>query len=299
MSRFRQILIAILVLSAAGIGVSLAADNNSQAMDTLSSYLHGRRLPLVEARLITKRDGERKLLLYGFVATAVGKADAEEQARDFMDDPDIEIDNRIKVRPELLTLGNNSNTGAAAEAVPKPVQDSQDASAENDRQQAAQLDIFPDAIQDREAYMNQGNDDELLTNNGLSGGIPLSLAIIGSGFVVPPFGAPIIAPPIYYNTLPPAVIRPPIAYSPPPVIVMRPPYTYNPSPVFRGFPSPLTTTTSPFAAGPSPMFPATGGAPPLTTTINPAFGGGFHSFSGFRGGFGRAFGGRGGFGGHR
>jgi hypothetical protein len=47
------------------------------------------------------------------------------------------------------------------------------------------------------------------------------------------------------------------------------------------------------------MFPATGGAPPLTTTINPAFGGGFHSFSGFRGGFGRAFGGRGGFGGHR
>jgi hypothetical protein len=38
-------------------------------MDTLSAYLHGHRMPLVEARMITTDRGQRSLLLYGYVAT--------------------------------------------------------------------------------------------------------------------------------------------------------------------------------------------------------------------------------------
>jgi hypothetical protein len=290
MYRFCQIVIAVLLLSVAGVGISLA-DDTGQSMDTLSAYLHGHQLPLVEARLITKENGERDLMLYGYVATEYGKADAEEQARDFVDDPDIEIINRIQVRPELLTLGRDSNTGAAADTdADADSADTPDASAAGAEQEAAQDQNFPDAIEDRDAYMNQGDDDDLLANNGLSGGIPFPLAIIGSGFVVPPFGVPIIAAPIYYNTLPPVVIRRPI-YAPPPVIVMG---HYNPPTVFR---SPFTSV-SPFPAGAAPMFPATGGAFPHT--FNQGFGG-FHStFSGFHGGFGGGFGMHGGgFGGHR
>ncbi len=189
-------------------------------------------------------------------------------------------------------MGRDANSGTASETTATSTDEAQ--------QQAAQSQPFPDVIGDSEAYMNQGDDDELLANNGL-GDIPLSLAIIGSGFVVPPFGGPFIAPPFYYNTMRPAVIRPPLTYSPPPVIVMR---HYNPPTVFKEFQSPFSNNVSPFAAGPSPAFPATGGAFPHTFhsdfgSFHSAFGGFHPSFGGFHGGFGGGFGHGGGFGGHR
>ena len=53
------------------------------------------------------------MLLYGYVATAFGKLDAEELTQDFMDDPDVPIIDRIVVRPELLTMmPGNSNSSA-------------------------------------------------------------------------------------------------------------------------------------------------------------------------------------------
>jgi hypothetical protein len=288
MYRLCLIVIAALIvggLSVKGVSATEAGDGS---MDTLSAYLHGHRLPLVEARMITNDSAERTLMLYGFVATEYGKRDAEDQARDYLDDPDIQIVNRIKIRPALLTLGTQSSPAAStasAESAPP------DALDDNAAEAAVQTQDFPDQIGDLQAYANQERDDEALMNNGISaGGIPLALVIIGSGAIF----SPISPGPVYYNGFPPGV-RPPIVFSSPPIVMRN---SFNPPPyVARGF---GPAFPSPFPAGPVPMFPATGGFP--------AFGGapvsrGFGGFgaSGFNhGGFGGGFGGfGGGFGGHR
>jgi len=211
MNRFCLILVAAVVLLTLGGHDALAADDGST--DTLSVYLHAHRLPLVEARMLTGDRGERSVLLYGFVATDYGKRDAEDQARDFLDDPDISIINRIKVRPELLTLGRpandyNSETGT------------QPTSAENDSDSAdhtaTQTQDFPDVIGSSEDYSNQERDAELLMSNGAAvGGIPLALAILGSGAVFPP----VIPDPIYYNRIPPGFGPPRSVVFPPPSVV--------------------------------------------------------------------------------
>ena len=111
----------ILVAAIFSVGLAFngfALDNGDGSADTLSAYLHAHRLPLVEARIVSN-NGQRTLMLYGYVATSYGKRDAEDQARDYMDDPDIDIVNRIKVRPELLTMGTN-NSGTAAATLDAP-----------------------------------------------------------------------------------------------------------------------------------------------------------------------------------
>ncbi len=308
MYRASVILLAAFLLSMIGLGNASAADASDRSMDTLSAYLHGHLLPLVEARMVTNERGERSLLLYGFVATPYGKRDAEDQARDFLDDPDVAIVNRIKVKPELLTLGtptDNSNAGTEAQpAADTGKGDPVDSSDQN----AAQTEDFPDVIRDREAYANQERDDELLMGNGaMIGGMPLALVILGSGSIFPP----VMPYPVYYNRLP-------SSFGPPRILVSSPPIFVRPSPFgpppFRGFRPGFGPGISTFPAGPAPF----------VTTINPGFsrfgtpgfathggfgGGGFGAGGGFHGGFGGGgfygggFGGGGfhggGFGGHR
>lgn len=102
------------VVLLAGISSCTATQPYNAGSDHLCVYLHTRRLPLVEARTIINDSGERSLLLYGFVATDYGKQDAEVKARDFVEDPDITIVNRIVVRPELLTMGAPQNPAPGA-----------------------------------------------------------------------------------------------------------------------------------------------------------------------------------------
>lgn len=294
MYRLCVILAAAAVSVAIGVGVAPASDSGS--MDTLSAYLHARRLPLVEARMITNDRGERSVMLYGFVATEYGKHDAEDQARDFLDDPDISIDNHIKIRPELLTLGTPANNPADAQQAGNA--EAPDESAEN----AAETQPFPDVIGDREAYANQERDDELLMSNGAAiGGIPLALAILGSGAIFPPIAPPVVYGPVY-RSYPPYLNRPPVYSAPPTVVVIRP--SFNPPTAFTGFPSAFGPgAASPFPAGPAPMFPAGPMQPFRGTAIGPFGGSAFGRPSGFGGGalgggFGGSFG-RGGFGGRR
>jgi len=101
--RFRLIFgTVILLVGTASICAAAGADGS--VSDPVSDYLHVNRLPLVEARTIVTASGERSELLYGYVATDVGRLDAEEQTQDFIDDPDMPIIDRIVVRPELLTM---------------------------------------------------------------------------------------------------------------------------------------------------------------------------------------------------
>jgi hypothetical protein len=72
---------------------------------TLTDYLHHHRLPLVGAQVFTTADGERKLLLYGYVATEFGKGDAERKALKFLGDSTIATTNSIKVNPAIVNGG--------------------------------------------------------------------------------------------------------------------------------------------------------------------------------------------------
>jgi hypothetical protein len=294
----------IMMMSALLVGFAIAncrAEPADPEDTTLSDYLHSQRLPLVEARMVTDADGYRAILLYGYVATPFGKRDAEDKVRDFMDDPDIEVTNRIRVTPELLTLGHDNNSEAAAAD-----DNGADESADDAEQTAGQTyGNYPDDLAGREAYENQEREDALLQANGLGGayGLPLIITMMGSGSIVPPSAPPFVYGPTYSTQLPPTFNRPPIIISNPPVTVFRPPSFGRPPTTFGSFPTAMGPNYYPsrFPAGPSPMFPATGGMP------YPTAGPGFNSFAphGFPSGFpsggfsGRGFSGGFGFGGHR
>jgi hypothetical protein len=258
----------------------------------LSDYLHAHRLPLVESRMIINDSGEPSLLLYGFVATDYGKQDAEVKARDFMEDRNITIVDRIAVRPELLTMGASQNrapdlagTASAADNAPEYDQDQ----ATPDQPAPASYASLPDNLGSPQDYANQERDDEFTF-----GGVPLVLAILGSGAIIPPITPP---PPFgfgrmygagigYYPHISPSVyppISPPIIYVQPPMIgnAYIPPNTF-PAPGRAYYPS---------------GFPAAGswafGRATFPSAIGPGFTG-FHGFSSFSGAghFGGGFGGR-------
>ena len=79
---------------------------------TLTEYLKQRKLPLVGAQVLRTSDGRRRVVLYGFVGSDFGKADAAQKAHGFLRDSSVEVDNRINVRPELLASNRPSGTAA-------------------------------------------------------------------------------------------------------------------------------------------------------------------------------------------
>jgi hypothetical protein len=82
--------------------------NESRA---LTDYLKQRKLPLVGAQVLRAADGQRLVVLYGFVGSDFGRADAAKKARLFLRDSTVQVDNRINVRPELLA--SNGPSGPA------------------------------------------------------------------------------------------------------------------------------------------------------------------------------------------
>ncbi len=136
----------------------------------------------------------------------------------------------------------------------------------------------------------------MMGNGTTFGEVPLILAILGSGAIVPPLiASPLAFGPTYYPRFSPSVnpaFDPQIGSPTPPVIIVN--RTFNPGfGASAGFPRPLGYFPSLFPAGPSPTFPATGGAPPFPSAIGHGFGGfAGHAFAsgftggGFHGGFG-------------
>src|SRR5271170_122953 len=215
----------ILLTGIASICAAGDADDDA-ASDPLSDYLHANRLPLVEARTLMNSSGERSVLLYGYVATDVGKRDAEDQTRDFMDDPDVTINNRIVVRPELLTMGMPANSNSSADGAEPAADNAADGQApDNGQEDAAAADDanFRDPVGNSQEYANQESNDEYMMGSGAAfGGVPLLLAILGSGAIVPPLNAPPIAFGPYYPRFSPTVnpFSPPIGYAAPPEIIV-------------------------------------------------------------------------------
>src|SRR5260370_12078767 len=69
--------------------------------DALSAYLKDNRLPLVGAQVLRDTIGTRRLVLYGYVATQLGKDDAEQKAVKYLNSPGIQLTNRIPINPEI------------------------------------------------------------------------------------------------------------------------------------------------------------------------------------------------------
>lgn len=98
------------------IAMPLAASAQNFTVDTtaseaLTNYLRQNRLPLVGAQIGTVSTGARRLVLYGYVATRLGKSDAETKAVAHLGGIPPEVVNRIVIQPELAKM--RSSTHAA------------------------------------------------------------------------------------------------------------------------------------------------------------------------------------------
>ena len=116
------------------------ADTSASA--ALTDHLKQHRLPLVGAQVLRNpNDGSRAVMLYGFVGSDLGKSDAQRQAEDYINDASVEVDNRIRVNPELLTA-----RGSSAATPP-------DASSHPDAQANASAPAMPGV----QSYVDQQN----------------------------------------------------------------------------------------------------------------------------------------------
>jgi hypothetical protein len=111
----------------------------------ITEYLKSNRLPLVGAQALDSGTG-REVILYGFVATPEGKSDAEEKTRQVVDDPSVEVVDRIKVRPELLTAEQDLAAEATSSATSRD--------ANNAMSQIASTQSYPAADQTQQ-YVSQ------------------------------------------------------------------------------------------------------------------------------------------------
>ncbi len=88
------------------------------ASHALTKYLHRHRLPLVGAQVFSSAGPERKLLLYGYVATDFGKHDAERKAVKFLGGGTVAITNSIEVNPSIAKQAAASRGESSRDSVP-------------------------------------------------------------------------------------------------------------------------------------------------------------------------------------
>jgi len=79
----------------------------------LTDYLKNHRLPLVGAQVLAAPDGQRQVILFGYVASGYGKQDAENKAHAYMKDTAVTVDNRITIQPELAAANGPPGTAQA------------------------------------------------------------------------------------------------------------------------------------------------------------------------------------------
>jgi hypothetical protein len=172
----------------------------------LTEYLKQRKLPLVGAQVLRGTDGQRKVVLYGFVGSDFGKADAVRKARRFLNDSTVAVDNRINVRPELLasnrsasgSLSNSDYGSPSAYASPSaPDSTNPEASSEADASQYPGPDSYK--AQQANPYMQQLG--SMMPLIALLGALGMGIAGGNSGFSLgsspfgsSPFGSPSSSP---------------------------------------------------------------------------------------------------------
>jgi hypothetical protein len=106
------------VTPAAAIAQDFTVDN--AASEALTNYLRQHRLPLVGAQIGTAPGGARRLVLYGYVASQLGKSDAESKAIAYMGAPRPEVVNRVVIQPEIARMKSGGEAGQAGASSGSP-----------------------------------------------------------------------------------------------------------------------------------------------------------------------------------
>ncbi len=200
--------LAWLTLALAPLPAALAATPtvDTEQSRRLTDFLKRNRLPLVSAQVLKSPEGGRSVMLSGYTATELGKSNAEKRTRLFLNDPRIVITNRIRIRPELLSMRSPSTPLPAAGAGDDQLQDTQ--AYLNQRSEGARQ-LYNQQVQ---MYLSQQNSPSNLVN-ALIPLIALGLAIglggSGAAFrTMPPGYAPYVYPRPYGgcgpNPCPPA-----------------------------------------------------------------------------------------------
>jgi hypothetical protein len=179
----------------------------------LTDYLKAHHLPLVGAQVLAAADGERQVILFGYVATDYGKGDAESKARRYVNNSAVTVDNRIKIEPSLA-----KSSGGSPESQPPQTGD-MNGLADYQNQ------TYADQIQQQQmnsggSYQNTSPMSVVIPLLGMFGGsIGGGGFGMGGGMVGPSFGGGYpMAPPPSYGGYP-----------------MAPPPSY---PVYPSFPGP-------------------------------------------------------------
>ncbi len=198
----------------------------------LTAHLKRNRLPLVGAQMLRNPStGQRAVVLYGFVATDRGKSDAQRQAEDYVNDPVVDVQNRVIVNPQLLASGGASGASGANAAAANNAAAAQAANAMpgvqsyvDQQNQAAQIQQYQQQSAGAAANMNS-----LVPLIALLGMLSAGMAAGGaSGYAVGPGYSPYGYPGGY----------PPYSGYPSPATPMTP-YGYGGSPF--GFSGPFST----------------------------------------------------------
>jgi hypothetical protein len=127
----------------------------------LTNFLHSHQFPLVGARVLASNGGPRQAILYGYVRTPFGKADAADHTRQWLNDSGAQVDNRITIEPDIGgTPVGNPNAATADNLDPN-----------NPDIQRYQQQQQQELTQQQQQYMNQGS------AFGGSGGGPLMLML--------------------------------------------------------------------------------------------------------------------------
>jgi hypothetical protein len=112
-------LLGVLAVTAPALAQTYTVDKLSS--DGLTHFLHKRGLHAVGAQISDADDGSRRMVLFGFVASAAEHADALELSHKYLGDPDIQVIDSLIVKP---SLGAAENTPAPPPAASAPAEES-------------------------------------------------------------------------------------------------------------------------------------------------------------------------------
>jgi hypothetical protein len=115
----------IVMLSAVDCILAQSYKVDGPDSQSLTNYLRQHRLPLVGAQVLEDSAGNRRIVLYGFVATQFGRNDAAREALSYQSEyraqpgtPAPPLENHIEIRPEIARMRTRA-AGPAADTSKK------------------------------------------------------------------------------------------------------------------------------------------------------------------------------------
>jgi hypothetical protein len=121
MRRVHALIWAIIVmLTTCGVARAQNYVIDQRTSDAITKYLHMSELPMVTAQYSTSPGGGKQLILTGFVATQFGRDDAERIATGYLNDPSVNLVDRILLDPHVEDMRPPAGSAAAGSGSQSP-----------------------------------------------------------------------------------------------------------------------------------------------------------------------------------